>query len=278
MWGSQSNNQPAIGYDPHAEFPWDLRGFEEVPAYQNAQQPFLIYSPSEHSASQLFALGGGGWAPPPCPEAAQAYPQPSLRAPSSSPNYSLLSLSPATPSPSTAFTGSLPTSPDLLLPPLPPLEAPRMRVPQTPRSPRARRSDIVQFEVRGSLGIRVCDVLSNTAQLDASEDRVLERTGVRQIHHVITWPGYDRSGHYIVVQENGLFITRGRLAWAVCRQIRTFVQYITRRQKRPLGRNNQRWAINDRGPGIRLQDLWLVSIVHDGNIWRPEIEAHVQAP
>ncbi|KAH9930852.1 uncharacterized protein B0H18DRAFT_872753, partial [Fomitopsis serialis] len=149
----------------------------------------------------------------------------------------------------------------------------RVRVPQTPRPPHARRSDVVQFEVRGSLGIRVCDVLSYNAQLDASEDRVLERTGVRQIHHVMTWPGYDRSGRYIVVQENGLFISRGRLAWAVCRQIRTFVQYITR-----VGRSNQRWAINDHGPGIRLQDLWLVSIVHDGNVWRSEIEAHVQAP
>ncbi|TFY69970.1 hypothetical protein EVJ58_g87 [Rhodofomes roseus] len=75
MWASQSNNQLPIGYDPHADFPWDLRGFEEVPAYQNAQQPFLLYHPHEQSTSQLFTYDES-WAPAPCPEFAQAYPLP----------------------------------------------------------------------------------------------------------------------------------------------------------------------------------------------------------
>lgn len=33
MWGSQDSDQQSYHYVPHVEFP-DLRGFEEVPAYQ----------------------------------------------------------------------------------------------------------------------------------------------------------------------------------------------------------------------------------------------------
>ncbi|KAH9842449.1 uncharacterized protein C8Q71DRAFT_203833 [Rhodofomes roseus] len=275
MWASQSNNQLPIGYDPHADFPWDLRGFEEVPAYQNAQQPFLLYHPHEQSTSQLFTYDES-WAPAPCPEFAQAYPLPIVRAPSSSPNYSLLSLSPATPSPSTAFTGSLPTSPDPLLRPLPPSEAqPRLRIPQTPLPLHARRSDTIRFEVRGSLGIRVCDGLSEHAQpvLDSSGDHVLERTGVRQIHLMIDWPGYRRRGSYVPARENGIPITRGRLACLVCQHIKTYVRIYKRAQSK--GHRNQQWAFGS--DKIRLEDLWLTSIVHDGNVWRPEIEAHVRS-
>ncbi|KZT74083.1 hypothetical protein DAEQUDRAFT_288680 [Daedalea quercina L-15889] len=273
MWGSQDNDQSSIRYpyDPHAEFPWDLRGFEEVPAYQNAQQPFLIYNPTEHLTSQLFAFGGNVTLPQ-CPDTAHAYPHPVLRAPSSSPNYSLLSLSPPTPSPTTAFTGSLPTSPDPVQRPLPSPPIPRLRVPQTIRSTPISR-DTVQFEVGGSPGIRMCDLLSDRAQLDAGAERVLEHTGVRQIHLVITWPGYPQSGKYIHVQEDGLFVTRERLAKLVCHQVQFFVR--SAKRKNSHARGSRQWSIGNNG--IQWEDLWLLSVFHDGNIWRPEIEVHVRA-
>lgn len=146
----------------------------------------------------------------------------------------------ATPSPSTPFTRSLPTSPNLIQQPLPPPEALRQRVPQTTRLVTVPR-DTVQFEVGGSLGIRMCDVVSGHAQPDSCEARVLEHTGHRQIHLVIMvcglslksfdvlcassqWPGYDQSGRYLPVQNDGLYITRGRLANLVSETVRHFLR------------------------------------------------------
>ena len=67
---------------------------------------------------------------------------------------------------------------------LPSNEVYRLRVPQTTRSVTVPR-DTVQFEVGGSLGIRMCDIVSGHAQPDSSQERVLEHTGHRQIHLVI---------------------------------------------------------------------------------------------
>ncbi|EPS98367.1 hypothetical protein FOMPIDRAFT_1126680, partial [Fomitopsis schrenkii] len=150
----------------------------------------------------------------------------------------------------------------------------RLRVPQTTRSVTVPR-DTVQFEVGGSLGIRMCDVVSGHAQPDLSEDRVLEHTGHRQIHLVIMWPGYEQSGRYLHVQNDGLYITRGRLANLVSDTVRHFLRAASRKRRRHA-RGSQQWTIGNNG--IQFQDLWLLSVVRDGNIWRPEIEAHVRGP
>ena len=40
--------------------------------------------------------------------------------------------------------------------------------------------------------------------------------------HRLKWPGYEQSGRYLHVQNDGLYITRGRLANLVCETVRHF--------------------------------------------------------
>ncbi|KAI0648479.1 hypothetical protein C8Q79DRAFT_1008800 [Trametes meyenii] len=186
------------------------------------------------------------------------------------------------------FGASLPTSPNLpgpsTLPYMLPsqnrfsaatsLPAPaRIGIPQTiARTSKRNRSFTEYFKVGGIPGVPVCDVMKDRVVIDDHDERVLERTGVRQIHLVIAWPGYEQSGTYVRVQDKSGFITRGRLAKLVCAYISRFMTRAAK-QTQVLSPEHAQWKIGKRN--ITTDNLWLLSVgPAQYNIWLANLEIH----
>ncbi|EED83671.1 predicted protein [Postia placenta Mad-698-R] len=141
----------------------------------------------------------------------------------------------------------------------------RLRVPQTIQaSQNSRPFYSVEFQVGGSCGVRIRDVLKERVRVDRSAERVFDSVGVRQFRLVIAWPGYSNSGTYIPVQSNGGYINRGRLATLICLHIARFMNRASARE----------WTIGRRG--IKVENVWLLSVSPAlSNIWLAEIEVQL---
>ncbi|KAI0628817.1 hypothetical protein C8Q77DRAFT_341541 [Trametes polyzona] len=195
--------------------------------------------------------------PSPATHVRSVYCTPAQAGPSSLPAVSQ-------PSPYPRMAPALPMSPST--------SAQRIPVEQTVEYvSKGRLSETEAFAVQGSLGVPVRGVLDGTVRVDGQNERVLERTGMRQIHFIIAWPGYRRSGTYINAQEEGAFITRGQLALRICEHISRFMK---RAAKPPVAPKHAQWAI---GPtGISVDQVWLLSIAPQAkkNKWVAELEVH----
>ncbi|KAH9857464.1 hypothetical protein C2E23DRAFT_275894 [Lenzites betulinus] len=124
------------------------------------------------------------------------------------------------------------------------------------------------FKVDGVPGVPVREILKDNVVLDGHDERVLERTGARQIRLVIAWPGYEHVGKYIHVQEKGTFITRGRFAKLICTHLSRFMDRAAKSAAQP---GHARWAIGRQG--ITTDKLWLLSVrPAQQNIWLAELE------
>ncbi|KAI0738046.1 hypothetical protein C8Q80DRAFT_293354 [Daedaleopsis nitida] len=151
----------------------------------------------------------------------------------------------------------------------------RRRVPQTVKLSEKRNLSFAEhFKLDGAPGVPVRGVLDGDIVVDGHDERVLERTGVRQIRVVIAWPGYQQVGTYIHVQDSGRFITRGQLAKLLCAHISRAVE----KSARPdfsSSRDARRWTLsNGKGQhGVSIDNLWLLCVapaMH--NIWIAELE------
>ncbi|RPD55697.1 hypothetical protein L226DRAFT_472357 [Lentinus tigrinus ALCF2SS1-7] len=148
----------------------------------------------------------------------------------------------------------------------------RQRVPQTIKlSPKRNRSHKESFSSGGSPGVRVVDVLKGDAALDGSDERVLERTGHRQIRVTVQWPGYPEKlskDRYIAIQDKDTrtYITRGELAKHICDYIAEYVKKAS----------DKLWtftSVDSSKPGITIDNLWLTSVAAASkNIWLVELE------
>ncbi|KAI0713707.1 hypothetical protein C8Q76DRAFT_620295 [Earliella scabrosa] len=142
----------------------------------------------------------------------------------------------------------------------------RKRVPHTLEITSKRNSSFSEyFKLDGALGVPVRGILDDTVVPDGHDERILERTGVRQIRLVVAWPGYAHTGTYIQVQDKGEFITRARLAKLICAFVSRFLE------KPP----NPEWALRSaRGRRrISVDNLWLVRVaLAQKNIWLADLE------
>lgn len=147
----------------------------------------------------------------------------------------------------------------------------RLRVPQTIQaSQNSRPFYSVEFQVGGSCGVRIRDVLKERVRVDRSAERVFDSVGVRQFRLVIAWPGYSNSGTYIPVQSNGGYINRGRLATLICLHIARFMNRASKRRPSQA----REWTIGRRG--IKVENVWLLSVSPAlSNIWLAEIEVQL---
>ncbi|KAI0781530.1 hypothetical protein BD413DRAFT_463866 [Trametes elegans] len=182
-------------------------------------------------------------------------------------------------SPAQAGSSSLPAvqyqPPPVPIPSPQPSPVPPSRIlvqQQIELSPKRNASFTERFSVGGTPGVRVSDILKDAAALDGANERVLERTGVRQIRLVISWPGYDEVGRYISVQvrdtttNDSRFITRAEFAKQICMRLSGFMkQAATPRREHAL------WAIGKHG--FTIDNLWLLSVgPARGNMWFAELE------
>ncbi|KAI0695095.1 hypothetical protein C8T65DRAFT_584561 [Cerioporus squamosus] len=150
--------------------------------------------------------------------------------------------------------------------------AKRHRVPQDIKlSPKRNRSHKECFFSGGSPGVRVVDVLKGDALLDGHDERVLERTGHRQIRVTIQWPGYPEKlskDRYIAIQDKDTrtYITRGELAKQIC-------EYVAEYMKKASHRVWTITSVDSAKPGITIDNLWLTSVAAaTKNIWLAELE------
>ncbi|KZT11165.1 uncharacterized protein LAESUDRAFT_642756 [Laetiporus sulphureus 93-53] len=141
----------------------------------------------------------------------------------------------------------------------------RIRVPQTMQFLENSGSNYsVDFNVRGSPGVRMRDVLDDRARLDDSETRVFENTGLRRFNLVIAWPGYIQNGHYVQVQDKNGFITKKKLAKLISSQFSTWMTSAAPCTKR-------KWAVGKRG--VDFNNIWLVRLAPGHrNVWIAEVE------
>ncbi|KAI0806707.1 hypothetical protein C8Q74DRAFT_9494 [Fomes fomentarius] len=270
-----------------------------------------VPSPAGSSYVQLSPMGSAAGLPQPY------YPSPTLPIMQGYQNLSINSPVMASPmsfysmnSPSAmASTSSFQSisqnnSPAIPVHPLPPTESPaqwpvalpteparrpmphrvrrRRRVPQSIKASFKRDASFVEnFKLDGASGVPVRGILDGTVIPDGSDERVLEKTGVRQIRLVVTflslsrhllslqWPGYKQMGTYIIVQKDGQFITRAAFAKLICEYISRFID------KAPKNCDVPEWSIGNakRRGRVAIDNLWLVRVSYaHSNIWVADLE------
>ncbi|KAI0668330.1 hypothetical protein C8Q78DRAFT_1081205 [Trametes maxima] len=220
-------------------------------------------SPSAASNSSYYSFDSHGTASPSI-----------YSTPMASPAMQMGSSFPSPSRPGTSALPNLPSSrnPLAVAPTLLPTSA-RISVPQTiTRTSKRSRSLAEYFKIGGVPGVPVRDVVKDRVVMDNPDERVLERTGVRQIHLVIAWPGYEQSGTYIRVQDRNGFITRGQLAKLVCTYISRFMGRAAKLTQ-TLGPEHEQWKIGKRN--VTTDNLWLLSVgPAQHNIWLANLEIY----
>ncbi|KAH9890485.1 hypothetical protein C8Q73DRAFT_128009 [Cubamyces lactineus] len=237
-------------------------------------------SPSPYS--QTSCMGSPGVASPSTYYSFSQFNSPGIA--SSSSYYSLSPTSPAMPigsaycSPAQAGPSALPSSHYYPTQPSPATSAastllPRVPIPQTVDvTSKWHRSFRECFSIGGVPGVPVREIVKDCVAVDRADERVLVRTGARQIRLVIAWPGYKHHGTYIPVQDDQGFITRGQLAKRICTHLSRFVKRIANGKTHPT-RDHARWAIGKNGYSV--DQLWLLSVSPaQKNIWLASLEVH----
>ncbi|KAI0333109.1 hypothetical protein GY45DRAFT_349785 [Cubamyces sp. BRFM 1775] len=206
-------------------------------SYDSPYNPFTSsFATSPSPYSQPSCMGSPGVASPSTYYSFSQFNSPGMASGSS--YYSLSPTSPAMQigsaycSPAQAGPSTLPSLPYFSVQPSPATSAastllPRVSIPQTVDvTSKWHRSFMERFSIGGIPGIPVREVVKDCVAVDRADERVLVKTGARQIRLVIAWPGYKHHGTYIPVQDDQGFITRGQLAKRICTHLSRFVKRI----------------------------------------------------
>ncbi|KAK7677089.1 hypothetical protein QCA50_017277 [Cerrena zonata] len=149
------------------------------------------------------------------------------------------------------------------------LTPPRLRVPQRIEA-KSNDSFQVDFTIDGIPGIRLKDAVKHIDEigLDGAHDMVFRSQGSRQIWLVLTWPGYERVGLYIPVQDNKSHLTRAKFANLISARLEKKLKWLSQRKIAP---EFAPWKIHR--SGISFDKLWLVSVkLAAANMWVAELE------
>jgi len=136
------------------------------------------------------------------------------------------------------------------------------------------RCDAVYFNLNGTPGVRLRDLLERGVIVDDPDRPVFTMHKWRATLFAIHWPGYPESSQFTELKatdSEGNRIVRQHLAIDIAQKIQAFMEPILRRRtSRNISDPNDKWRISKQD-GHSIDDVTLVSLHLYKNVWVPEL-------